>query len=148
MALAPSAGPALQQDLEWSVVDHRNTHRGAEGAWLHERSHSGLARWLPRRRSAPPHPLRRAPANLDPGRLQETVAALRSATDLVVQLSTGGSVHGPLAGRLRTLDAEPDSCSLTTGTTNFGDDVFLKPWPFVQDLYRLSQERHVVPEFE
>ena len=34
------------------------------------------------------------------------------------------------------------------GTTNFGDDVFLNPWPFVIDLYQLSQEREVVPEFE
>jgi len=34
------------------------------------------------------------------------------------------------------------------GTTNFGDDVFLNPWPFVCDLYQLSQERQVVPEFE
>lgn len=85
---------------------------------------------------------------LDLGRLTETVAALREATTLVVQLSTGGSVHDPLEDRLRVLDAAPDSCSLTLGTTNFGDDVFLNPWPFVQDLYRLSQERQVVPEFE
>jgi len=34
------------------------------------------------------------------------------------------------------------------GTTNFGDDVFLNPWPFVCELYQLSQERSVVPEFE
>jgi 3-keto-5-aminohexanoate cleavage enzyme len=34
------------------------------------------------------------------------------------------------------------------GTTNFGDDVFSNPWPFVTELYRLSQEREVVPEFE
>ena len=33
---------------------------------------------------------------LDLGRLTETVAALRESTDLVVQLSTGGSVHDPL----------------------------------------------------
>ncbi len=46
------------------------------------------------------------------------------------------------------LDAEPDSCSLTMGTTNFGDDVFSNPWPFVCELYQLSQERKVVPEFE
>ena len=46
------------------------------------------------------------------------------------------------------LDAEPDSCSLTMGTTNFGDDVFSNPWPFVCELYQLSQEREVVPEFE
>src|SRR5918995_4527363 len=85
---------------------------------------------------------------LDLGRLKETVAALREHTDLVVQLSTGGSVHDPLEDRLRVLDPEPDSCSLTMGTTNFGDDVFSNPWPFVCELYQLSQERKVVPEFE
>ncbi|CAN5374029.1 3-keto-5-aminohexanoate cleavage protein [soil metagenome] len=86
--------------------------------------------------------------SLDPQRLADTVAALREGTDLVVQLSTGGSVHDPLDARLKVLDAQPDSCSLTMGTTNFGDDVFSNPWPFICDLYQLSQEREVVPEFE
>src|SRR6187200_418607 len=85
---------------------------------------------------------------LDPTRLRDTVVALRESTSLVVQLSTGGSVHDPLELRLKVLDAEPDSCSLTMGTTNFGDDVFSNPWPFVTELYQLSQEREVVPEFE
>lgn len=85
---------------------------------------------------------------LDLGRLTATVDALHEQTDLVVQLSTGGSVHDPLEHRLRVLDARPDSCSLTMGTTNFGDDVFANPWPFVCELYQLSQEREVVPEFE
>jgi 3-keto-5-aminohexanoate cleavage enzyme len=85
---------------------------------------------------------------LDLGRLTDTVAALREHSHLVVQLSTGGSVHDPLDDRLRVLDAAPESCSLTMGTVNFGDDVFLNPWPFITDLYQLSQEREVVPEFE
>ena len=85
---------------------------------------------------------------LDIGRLKATVDALREHTDLVVQLSTGGSVHDPLDARLKVLDAEPDSCSLTMGTTNFGDDVFANPWPFITELYRLTQDREVVPEFE
>jgi len=85
---------------------------------------------------------------LDLGRLTATVDALRERTDLVVQLSTGGSVHDPLDQRLKVLDAEPDGCSLTMGTTNFGDDVFSNPWPFVCELYQLTQEREVVPEFE
>ena len=85
---------------------------------------------------------------LDLVRLKDTVAALKEGTDLVVQLSTGGSVHDPLDRRLRVLDAEPDSCSLTMGTTNFGDDVFSNPWPFVSELYQLAQERRIVPEFE
>ncbi len=85
---------------------------------------------------------------LDPARLRDTVDALREQTDLVVQLSTGGSVHDPLEARLTVLDAEPDSCSITCGTTNFGDDVFLNPYPFMAQLYQQAQEREVVPEFE
>src|SRR4051794_34721047 len=85
---------------------------------------------------------------LDGGRLKATVDALRESTSLVVQLSTGGSVHDPLETRLKVLDAEPDSCSLTMGTTNFGDDVFSNPWPFVCELYQLAQDRAVAPEFE
>jgi 3-keto-5-aminohexanoate cleavage enzyme len=85
---------------------------------------------------------------IDVTRLTDTVAALRESTDLVVQLSTGGSVHDPLEKRLQVLDAAPDSCSLTMGTVNFGDDVFMNPWGFVTELYQLSQERQVVPEFE
>lgn len=85
---------------------------------------------------------------LDGALLKEWVAAVRESSDLVVQLSTGGSVHDPLSERMKVLDAEPDSCSLTMGTTNFGDDVFSNPWPFVADLYQLAQERGVAPEFE
>jgi uncharacterized protein (DUF849 family) len=85
---------------------------------------------------------------LDLGRLKETVAALRESTALVVQLSTGGSVRDPYEERLRVLDADPDSCSLTMGTVNFGDDVFMNPWPFVVELYERTVEHEVVPEFE
>ena len=85
---------------------------------------------------------------LDLGRLRDTVAALREASTLVVQLSTGGAVTDPFEHRLRVLDAEPDSCSLTCGTVNFGDDVFSNPWPFMVELYQRTQAVEVVPEFE
>ena len=85
---------------------------------------------------------------LDPGRLRATVQALREQTSLVVQLSTGGAVTDPFDARLRVLEAEPDSCSLTCGTTNFGDDVFSNPWPFMAELYQRTQAAEVVPEFE
>lgn len=85
---------------------------------------------------------------LDLGRLRATVEALREQTSLVVQLSTGGSVHDSLDSRLRVLDALPDSCSLTCGSVNFGDDVFLNPWHLMSDLYVQARERQIVPEFE
>jgi uncharacterized protein (DUF849 family) len=86
--------------------------------------------------------------SLDPLLLRESVQAVRERTSLVIQLSTGGNVHDPLEKRLTVLDAEPDSCSLTCGTTNFGDDVFLNPFPFMAQLYQQAQERKIVPEFE
>jgi uncharacterized protein (DUF849 family) len=85
---------------------------------------------------------------LDGARLADTVAALRAATSLIVQLSTGGAVTDPFEARLAVLDAAPDACSLTCGTVNFGDDVFSNPWGFIRDLYQLTLERDVVPEFE
>jgi uncharacterized protein (DUF849 family) len=89
-----------------------------------------------------------AAPTLDLGRLRDTVSALREQTTLVVQLSTGGAVTDPLDDRLRVLDAEPDSCSLTCGTVNFGSDVFLNPWPFMVELYQRTQAMEIVPEFE
>jgi 3-keto-5-aminohexanoate cleavage enzyme len=85
---------------------------------------------------------------LDPSRLRDTVTALRESTDLIVQLSTGGAVTDPYEHRLKVLDAHPDACSLTCGTVNFGDDVFLNPWPFMAELYQLTQAKEIVPEFE
>jgi len=85
---------------------------------------------------------------LDLTALRDAVSALRERTSLVVQLSTGGAVTDPFEDRLRVLDAEPDSCSLTCGTVNFGDDVFANPWPFMVELYQRTQALQVVPEFE
>jgi uncharacterized protein (DUF849 family) len=85
---------------------------------------------------------------LDLSRLIDTVQALRESTDLIVQLSTGGAVSDGFGPRLAVLDAAPDACSLTCGTVNFGDEVFLNSWPFIRELYARTQAAGVVPEFE
>jgi uncharacterized protein (DUF849 family) len=85
---------------------------------------------------------------LDLGRLTDTVFSLRESTDLIIQLSTGGAVTDPYEHRLAVLDARPDACSLTCGTVNFGDDVFMNPWGFIKELYAKTLEYGVVPEFE
>jgi len=89
-----------------------------------------------------------AKPTLDLGRLTDTVRALHAATDLVVQLSTGGAVTDSFDRRLAVLDAGPDACSLTCGTVNFGADVFMNPWGFITELYAKTQELGIVPEFE
>jgi 3-keto-5-aminohexanoate cleavage enzyme len=85
---------------------------------------------------------------LDLGRLRETVAALRGATDLVVQLSTGGAVSDTEPDRLRVLDARPEMASCTMGTVNFGDEVFSNRWDLIVALHTRMQELGVVPEYE
>ena len=85
---------------------------------------------------------------LDLGRLRETVAALRSETGLIVQLSSGGAVTDPEEDRLRVLEAAPDMASCTMGTVNFGDDVFLNRWAFIVELHTRMQAAGIVPEYE
>lgn len=85
---------------------------------------------------------------LDPVKLREAVAALRAETDLVVQLSTGGGIADSFAARVAVLDAAPDSCSLTCGTVNFGDQVFANPWGLITVLHKECQDRGIVPEYE
>jgi 3-keto-5-aminohexanoate cleavage enzyme len=90
----------------------------------------------------------RAESTIDVGRYREAVAALRATTDLVVQVSTGGAVTDAEERRLAVIDCEPDGASLSLGTVNFGDDIFVNRWGFIVALYQKMQDRGVVPEFE
>lgn len=81
-------------------------------------------------------------------RVREALDAVRSASDLIIQVSTGGAVSDSEQDRLTVLDAIPEMASLTCGTVNFGDEVFVNRWPFMVELYRRMIERSIVPEFE
>jgi 3-keto-5-aminohexanoate cleavage enzyme len=85
---------------------------------------------------------------LDLGRVREVIDAVREASDLVVQVSTGGAVTDPERARLAVLDCGADGASLTCGTVNFGTDVFLNRWEFIERLYLEMRDRQIVPEFE
>ncbi|MDQ1695228.1 MAG: 3-keto-5-aminohexanoate cleavage enzyme [Frankiaceae bacterium] len=85
---------------------------------------------------------------LDQGRVRATLDAIREATDLVVQVSSGGAVTDSEADRLAVLDCGPDGASLTCGTVNFGTDVFMNRWEFIERLYLEMRDREIVPEFE
>jgi uncharacterized protein (DUF849 family) len=85
---------------------------------------------------------------LDLGHVRAAISAVREATDLVVQVSTGGAVTDPESARVAVLDCDPDAASLTCGTVNFGTDVFMNPWSLVERLYLDMREREIVPEFE
>jgi 3-keto-5-aminohexanoate cleavage enzyme len=75
-------------------------------------------------------------------------AIKRSAPDIVIQTSTGGSVGMTEEERVQPLDLKPEMATLTTGTVNFGDEVFENPFPLVQRFFLRMREIGVQPEFE
>lgn len=74
--------------------------------------------------------------------------AIRSSTDLIVQLSSGGAVTDGPEERVAPLDLAPEMASLTTGSVNFGDEVFLNPLPLIKQLYGRMLSVGTLPEFE
>src|SRR4051812_2435354 len=89
-----------------------------------------------------------AQPTLDLGFVRAALDGVREATDLVVQVSSGGAVTDSEAARLAVLDCGPDGASLTCGTVNFGTDVFMNRWEFIERLYLEMRDRQIVPEFE
>lgn len=75
-------------------------------------------------------------------------AAIEEATDLIVQFTTGGAVSDSFDDRLAPLSLRPEMATLTTGSVNFGDEVFLNPAPLIERLYVEMRAGGTMPEFE
>ncbi|QDE69367.1 3-keto-5-aminohexanoate cleavage protein [Myxococcus xanthus] len=80
------------------------------------------------------------------------IRAIRKRTDVLIQTSTGGAVGmtvdqrcGPLT---LTGEDRPDMATLTTGTVNFGEEVFWNPRPLVRDIARRIRAAGLRPELE
>ncbi|MBN1208620.1 MAG: 3-keto-5-aminohexanoate cleavage protein [Myxococcaceae bacterium] len=80
------------------------------------------------------------------------IRAIRKRTDIIIQTSTGGAVGmgvdercGPLT---LTGEDRPDMATLTTGTVNFGPDVFWNPRPLVRDIAKRIRALGIKPEIE
>ena len=74
--------------------------------------------------------------------------AIVTTTDLIIQFTSGGGVDDDERARIAPLELRPEMASLTTGTVNFGDAVFMNPLPLVTRFYRRMRELGIVPEFE
>lgn len=85
---------------------------------------------------------------MDVGAFRAAHAAIVSAGDIIVQLTSGGAVTDDEEARAAPLELRPEMASLTTGTVNFGDDVFSNPMPLVRRLYARMRALGIVPEFE
>ena len=76
------------------------------------------------------------------------IEAIRERTDIIVQTSTGGAMGMTADERLQPLELGPEMASLTTGTANFGDDVFFNDTALMSEFYQRMQKKGVRPEFE
>ena len=85
---------------------------------------------------------------MEVARFKEALDAIRSASKLIVQFTSGGAVSDSEDDRIAPLELRPDMATLTTGTINFADDVFSNPMPLVGRFYGRMRSLGIVPEFE
>ncbi len=80
---------------------------------------------------------------------KKTVDLIRSkCPDVIVQVSTGGAVGMSAEERLQSVDSKPDMATLDSGTTNFGDDVFVNDMPMIRHFASRMKDLEILPEFE
>jgi 3-keto-5-aminohexanoate cleavage enzyme len=76
------------------------------------------------------------------------IAEIRERTDIIIQTSTGGAMGMTADERLQPLELNPEMASLTTGTANFGDDVFFNDTALMYEFFARMKQKGVRPEFE
>jgi 3-keto-5-aminohexanoate cleavage enzyme len=73
---------------------------------------------------------------------------IKARTDVIIQPSTGGAVGMTPEERLQPVSLQPEMATLTTGTVNFGDDVFYNPPKEIEQFAAYMLEMGVKPEIE
>lgn len=76
------------------------------------------------------------------------IEAVRARCDVIVQVSTGGAVGMSAQERLAPVTLRPEMATLSMGSVNFGDDVFLNTPSDMAHFLEAMRTHGVVPEFE
>jgi 3-keto-5-aminohexanoate cleavage enzyme len=84
----------------------------------------------------------------DPARFQEVVDRLKGRTDLILQISTGGRAGVSLESRIKRLAASTEMASLTSGSVNFPNSVYINEPSLVEGLAREMLRLGIKPEIE
>lgn len=79
---------------------------------------------------------------------KKTVELIRKRCDPIIMVSTGGAVGMTVEQRCEGLEAGTEMASLTTGTVNFGSDVFLNAPAMVEQIAGRIREKKMKPEIE
>ncbi|MEJ5258239.1 MAG: 3-keto-5-aminohexanoate cleavage protein [Fervidobacterium sp.] len=73
---------------------------------------------------------------------------IQEKCDIIIQFSTGGAVWHKPEERIQCLDALPEMATLSAGSCNFGDDVFMNSPSFMELLAKRMKELGIRPEIE
>jgi|SRR5579875_1503303 3-keto-5-aminohexanoate cleavage enzyme len=87
-------------------------------------------------------------ASQDAALFREVVEGIRARCDVITQVSTGGAIGMSAQERLQSVECRPDMATLTTGTVNFGDGVFMNDLSLVETFARRLRDDGIVPEVE
>ncbi|HEX6483629.1 MAG TPA: 3-keto-5-aminohexanoate cleavage protein [Ktedonobacteraceae bacterium] len=87
-------------------------------------------------------------ATQDASLFRQVVEGVRARCDVITQVSTGGAVWMSAEERLQSIECQPDMATLTTGTVNFGEGVFMNNRQLVETFARRLRDYGIVPEIE
>lgn len=84
----------------------------------------------------------------DPRFFEEVVDGLRGRSELILQVSTGGRAGTGLQSRIQRLRVLPEMASLTTGSVNFPNSVYVNEPQLIEELAREMMRLGIKPEME
>ena len=87
-------------------------------------------------------------ATQDKEAYRKVMDAVTAKSPVIFQPSTGGATWHTAEERLQPVELNPEMATLSTGTCNFGRDVFSNPQDFYERAARMMLDRGVKPEFE
>lgn len=73
---------------------------------------------------------------------------IEAKCDVIFQPSTGGAVWHSKEERIQPVYLKPEMASLSTGTCNFGSDVFMNSEEYMESFANIMKENGVKPEIE
>lgn len=79
---------------------------------------------------------------------KEIKEKIEAKCDVIVQPSTGGATWHTPEERLQPVELKPEMATLSCGTCNFGDEVFMNSGEYIEKFAKRMQELGVKPEIE
>jgi 3-keto-5-aminohexanoate cleavage enzyme len=79
---------------------------------------------------------------------RKVIELIKERCDIIVQVSTGGAVGMTAEERLQPVTLSPEMATLSLGTVNFGDDVFMNTPKDIETFAKAMIQYGVRPELE